>query len=282
MRVIRKVLTQIDLTSGTDRVIALMPIAPGGTFHRCTGEVHVILEDFSKIKAIIVPSRLYAVQMVEIDDLSSNWDTLWDRFIPKDDDVSEVAATFQVDLDRDTPETRPFEEYGEPNINELFGITEPTTLLFRRDALITIASSPVGYEGAAVDTYVATERYSVNVRRDISFPNGGFVAMGVASPDFDDVTQSVPVGMAGATLTLMYQNLDDFLHVARLAMLGLTETGSETPFVNMLTLIEDLTEPTILEDAAGAFVNVGSRIFARFIFDVSTPTSQETKVLQSG
>jgi len=180
------------------------------------------------------------------------------------------------------PETRPFEEYGEPNINELFGITEPTTLLFRRDALITIASSPVGYEGAAVDTYVATERYSVNVRRDISFPNGGFVAMGVASPDFDDVTQSVPVGMAGATLTLMYQNLDDFLHVARLAMLGLTETGSETPFVNMLTLIEDLTEPTILEDAAGAFVNVGSRIFARFIFDVSTPTSQETKVLQSG
>lgn len=281
IRIIRKQFTQIATPAGGDHVLALMPIAPRGVFFGIRGEVHMVAQDVPKIQAMMFPCRVYAAQMTEIDDLVDNWQDLWDRYVPKDDDVSEVAATYQIDMARDTEDTAPFEEPGEPSPNELFGVREPTTIIWKRDKLISIATSPVGYEGAAVDTYVATDRYNLNVRRRIVFPQGGFVAMGVASPNWDDVTASVPLGSANISDVMMYGNMPDFLHTARLALIGATEAGAESPFVDVLSLIETLTEPTVYEENAGAYVATDARFFSRIVFDVGVPENADTKVLKS-
>lgn len=281
MRIIRKLFSQIALVTGSDRVMALMPIPPGGIFHALRGEVHLIASDVNKASAMMFPARVYAAQMTEIDDLIDGWDDLWDRYIPKDDDVSEVAATIGIDVGRDTEDTAPFEEPGEASPNELFGVREPTQVLWRRDRLISLANSGQGYEGASADTFSATEVYGVNVRRRIGFPTGGFVAFGLANPTWDDVATGVPNAIANISDLLTYGNLPDFLHVARLALIGATETGAETPFVDVLSLIEELTEPTVFEQSAGLFVAPTPNVFGRFIFDVEVRENPETRVLKS-
>ena len=110
--------------------MALMPIAPGGLLHAVRGEVHVMAFDVGIADALMYPSRVYAVQMTEIDDLVGNtWDVLWDMYVPKDADTSEVAATIGIDASRDTADATPFEEPGEPSPNLLMGMREPTQLL---------------------------------------------------------------------------------------------------------------------------------------------------------
>ncbi len=282
MRVVRKLFSQIGLIVNTDRVIALMPIAAGGTFHSLRGSVLLQQHDVSKAFISMYPARVYAAQMVEIDDLVADWDTLWDQYIPKDEDTSEVAATIGVDVSRDTTDVTVFEEPGEASPNELFSMREPTQRLWKRDEFLSLVSSPHAYEGAAVDTFTMGERYSVDVNERIHFPTGGFVALGIASPNWDDVATPVPNAMANIGDVLIYENLPDFLHVARLALLGATEAGAETPFVDVLSLIEELTEPTVFEQTAGTFVNPTMQVISRMIFDVEVRNPQAIGVLSSG
>lgn len=281
MRVIRKMFSYRLVAPGSDQVVAFMPIAPRGSFHGMRGQVHVHVTDLNKQKVVFFPARVYACQMTEIDDLVDSIDDLWDRYIPKDDDVSEVAATIGIDVARDTEDAGTFDEPGESSPNELFGVKEPSTLLWRRDEFISLASSPVGFEGAAVDTYSAVERYSMNIRRRIDFPQGGFVALGIGSPGWDDVTTSIMNGMQNLSDLMTYANLPDFLHVARLALIGATEAGAETPFVDVLSLIEELTEPTVMEVTAGKYEAATAEVWSRVVFDVGVPENPDTQVLKS-
>ncbi len=281
MRIIRKQLTMRQIAVGVDEVAAFMPIAPGGTFHSLQGEVLLQASDVSKNSVGMYPAAVYAAQMVEIDDLVDTWDDLWDRYIPKDQDVSETAATYQLDAGRDTENQAPFEEPGEPSPNALFDMTEPTQLLFKREQLTAIGKQPVGFEGAAVDTYHLTESYGVSIRQNIRFPNGGFVALGISNPNFDDVTPTPPQAMASIFDVLRYEHLEDFLHTAKLALLGATETGAETPFVDTLSLIEELTEPTVFEITAGRFLNVAIDVMFRGKFEVSVRDSKVPATLRS-
>jgi hypothetical protein len=284
MRVVRKQFTQILIAPGQDKVMALMPIPPGGAFLSVSGEVHTITNDVNKDSCLMLPSRVYACQMTEIDDLIDSWDDLWDRYVPKDEDTSESAATYTLDMSRDSEDQAPFEEPGESSPNELFGVREPSEVLFKRDRLLSLANSPIGYEGASVDTFSATEVYGVNVRRRIAFPQGGFVAFGIASPSWDDVDNysgNSPNAIASIQDLLMYGNLPDFLHVARLAIIGATEAGAETPFVDVLSLIEELTEPTVYESNNDKFFAASSALYSRFIFSVDVPENPETRVLKS-
>ena len=92
----------------------------------------MVSHDVAKVTALMFPARLYACQMVEPTDLISNdWDVLWDMFVPKDADVSEVAATSQIDQSRDSVDTDPFEEPGAPSPNVLMGIKRRLRSRFR-------------------------------------------------------------------------------------------------------------------------------------------------------
>ena len=218
--------------------------------------------------------------MVEIEDLVNSQDALWDRFVPKDSDTSEVAGTYQLDLSRDSQDVTPFEEPGESSPNELFGVKEPSTLLYRRDRMSSMATSPAGYEGSSVDTYSLVERFNPSAQRSVHFPQGGFVAIGIACPSFDDVQNANPNAMADVKDVLMYTNLPDFLHTARLALIGATESGAESPFVDVLSLIEELVEPSVVEDTVNRWANRDINVFSRFIFDVTVPENTETAVLK--
>lgn len=279
IRIQRKLFSQIGVNVG-DRVSALMPIPPGGSLLGVRGSMHILCADVPHYNAIFPVARCYAVQ-TEADELAdTSWDVLWDRFIPKDEDTTETAGDEQVDIDTSGSDARPFEEPGEANPNELFGMQEPAKLLWRRDNLVTLASSPVGYD-ASTNTYFATALHSISVGRRIQFPTGGFVAIGYASPNWDDVGTAVPKAIVSDKDLLMYANLPDFLHTARLALIGATETSAESPFVDVLSLIEELVEPTVFEEAGGTFMDTEYRVFTRVVIDVGIPENRDSKVLKS-
>jgi hypothetical protein len=281
IRIIRKQFQHTELNIGADRVLGLMPIPPRGRFNSFRGEVHLLAHDVPKASACFYPVRAYACQMVEIEDLVNSQDALWDRFVPKDSDTSEVAGTYQLDLSRDSQDTAPFEEPGEASPNELFGVKEPSTLLYRRDTLSSMATSQAGYEGASADTYSLVEHYFPSSKRSVYFPQGGFVAIGIGCPVFDDVQSANPNAMADVKDVLMYTNLPDFLHTARLALIGATESSAETPFVDVLSLIEELVEPSVVEDSVNLWANRDINVFSRFIFDVTVAENSDTAVLKS-
>jgi len=281
IRIIRKQFQHTELNIGHDRVLGFMPIPPRGTFNAFRGEVHMMAHDVPKVSACFYPVRAYAVQMVEIDNLVDSQDDLWDRYIPKDQDTSEVANTYQLDMTRDAEDTDPFDEPGEASPNELFGVKEPTTLLYRRDVMSSMATSPAGYEGASVDTYSLLDRFTPSSNKSVNFPQGGFVAIGIGCPNFDDVQSANPNGMNTIGDILMYANLPDFLHTARLALIGAVESGAESPFVDVLSLIEELVEPSVVEDTQDKWANRDINIFSRFIFDVTVPENSDTAVLTS-
>lgn len=280
IRIQRKLFTQVGVGAGSDMVTALMPIPPGGSFLGIKGQMHILAADIPHFNMLFTPARCYAVQTDPGDLAGVNWDLLWDRFIPKDDNTVETANTYQVDASVTGTDDAPFEEPGEPSPNELFGMAEPAKLLWRRDPIITVANSPVGYD-AATNTYFATAVHSINVRRRVQFPRGGFVAIGYASPNWDDVSTSVPTAIANASDLLMYGNMTDFLHTARLALIGATESGAESPFVDVLSLIEELVEPTVYEEAAGTLMDTEYRVYSRVLIDVGIPENSDSKVLKS-
>lgn len=279
IRIQRKQFSQVGVTIGSDRVIALMPIAPGGSFLSVSGEMHVIQHEVPHYDTTFVPARCYAVQTETKDIIANNWDVLWDRYIPKDDDISESANTYQTDISTTAADEAPFEEPGEPSPNELFGIKEPAKMLWRRDSLISMANNPQGYDASA-NTYSASRVYAINVRRRIQFPLGGFVAIGFAAPTFDDVVDATPNGIDTVQDLLMYANMPDFLHTARLALIGATESNAESPFVDVLGLIEQLVEPNVYEDL-GDFKAQDYRVASRIVFNVGVPENTDTKVLKS-
>jgi hypothetical protein len=279
IRIQRKLFSQVGIASG-DKVTALMPIPPGGSFLGIRGSMHVISVDVPHYHVIFPAARCYAVQ-TEADELANtDWDTLWDRFVPKDEDTTETAGDQQVDVDTSGSDARPFEEPGEANPNELFGMQEPAKLLWRRDDLVSVANSPSGYDASA-NTYVATAVHGIGVRRRIHFPRGGFVAIGYASPTWDDVSATTPKAIASVQDLLMYGNLPDFLHTARLALIGATESNSESPFVDVLSLIEELVEPTVYEEDTGFLMDVTYRVYTRVLIDVGIPENSDSKVLKS-
>lgn len=281
LRIVRKSFSAMAVATGADRVLALMPIPPRGRFLGMRGSVQAVAEDVPKHTALYWPVRAYACQMTDTSDLVDSWDDLWDRWVPKDGDVSEAAGTYQLDVDTDNVDQDVFEEPGEASPNELFGLSEPSRLLWKDEELITIASSPIGYEGAGVDSYVGARIYQPSWSGSIRFPQGGFVALAMAAPEWDDVQTTVPTAMANITDILMYANLPDFLHTARLALIGATESGAETPAVDVLSLIEELVEPTVYEQSDGLFSTTQPRVWTKMVFQVGIAENPDTKVLKS-
>lgn len=292
--VIRKQIREQDVVGGNDKVMAFMPIPPGGRLNGISGEVSIQVGNIDSgywngskqvYQAFMFPAAVYAVQVQETGDITGGIDDLWDKFIPKDVEMTETENTYWLDLDHDTSAvTRPREEPGEMSPNEIFGVNEPSRLLWQREEMITFAKNGRGYESPSADHngpdyYQPTEYYRVNARSGISFPQGGFVAFGVSAPTWDNTTNAIGTGIADIQSLLQFQHMRLMLELAMPALLGLTETGATDPFGTVLTLIEDLAEPTITQTAAtGAnpttFYPADAKITTNFRISVSVGDDQ--------
>lgn len=280
MRYFRKVWSVVQTSLAADRVVAAAPIPPGGALRNVWGEVHVIGGRIATTSALLYPFR-GVVAAAPDPDTTSDMDNIWDGVVPKDVDVSQTAATEQLDFERVSEDTSVFEEPGEAVPLDLIGMASGVTELFNREKLITFARRPVGFLDATPDDFAATDQFSVRVRRNVRVSQPSYVMFAVGQPGFDDTESGVDPGFRDQEwFQLTYLKM--VIHQAWPQLAGLTEAGAESPFADMAVFLERLTEPTVHEDASGLFESNVAQVFTRFVFEIEVPGDLEMEVITSG
>ena len=97
------------VVAGTDKVISVMPLPPGGELRNVWGEVHLI-GTTNKDRDL---ATVYSLGGYIIPTLASSGpiatDTVFDEMVPKDVDVDVTAGTQDADLEREAADAAPFD-----------------------------------------------------------------------------------------------------------------------------------------------------------------------------
>ncbi len=272
---------QRQIATGTDQVIAAMPIPSGAVLTGVWGQVHMVVTA-SKVRgqaatyacqAYILPADLEGALNTEVDGY-------WDTIVPKDDDIVITAASVDIDVDTDNPDTTPFEEPGIININRVFGVAEHGQKVYSREKILTAANSgpvePVASSEA--DLWMPTDSFRIRMRKKYRVERPSYLLFAISSPAWDQVTTGNEVMLTGSQWG-MYQNMEVAMDLALPEVLGFTEAGAATPFHDVAELIERLLEPMVEEETAGSFATTTWDLWSKFSFQVTLAPKRSVGVL---
>lgn len=241
-----------------------------GSLNNVWGDCHVVgNDDIAHNKAVLYGVTGYVVHEPDPDNAQS-YDALWDVMVPKDTDVASGA----LDISSGSQDTAPEFEPGEPNIERMMdgSILDDDNMFFKRRKLITFASSPSGFDvGGTPDSYIPTDRFRIRSGKKIPVDLMSVALLGFSSPQMDDVTTTVWVTPASEAVWMQLKYIDMVLEQAFVHLIGLTEAGAETPWVDAATMLEDFLEPTVMEETSAIFDSQDYNVFTTLTFDISVP-----------
>lgn len=279
LRIFRHTLSQRSQGAGGDSIVANAHIPSECSLNNVWGEMHVV----STGAFTITNAAWYSVLGVQVGvpDPATNLslETLWDEMVPKDVDVGSDV----IDLDTTGgANTAPMFEPGEPNVAALLDAQsyDDDKQWFRRKKMISWATSPTGFEAGTPDTYVPRDFVKIRSKRRMFADIWEVAMLGFGSPSFDDVT-TVPdtTGLEAEWFQKKYMEV--VLEQAWMQLIGLTETGAETPWEDAATLVEDVLEPTVLEEDSGSFVANAWHVYTQCTFDITVPGRREIKQISA-
>ncbi len=122
----------------------------------------------------------------------------------------------------------------------------------------------------------------VDFRRQVRVTSPSLAVFAVAVPDTlqTSATQAVAAFTENEWGRIKY--IDTVLEMAMLDLLGLTESGAETPWEEASALLREYLDPSVLETNAGAMVGASWNAVGELVFDVVVPGTMPTKVLTGG
>lgn len=256
------------VASNADEVIAVMPIPAGGMLTNVWGDVHMVgtinlNRDFATLYScggFIMPALN--------EDFSTSVDTFFDQHVPKDGDVATTAGNVSVDISP-AASSGPYEEPGEASQNRLWNVFETSQRIYDRQKILTIASrglmEPVA--SSEDDLWMPNDHFKVRIRDRYRVNQTSYAMFAIASPAIDDEETANEATMDANELA-MFENIETMITLALPWILGLSEAGAETPFLVLAQFIEELIEPTVESETAGAFNVATYNVFARFTFEV--------------
>lgn len=268
-------------TSGVDRVVAAAPVVTGGRFLSMSGVTRVVGAGDNNIATAVYWAMKGAFFASPDPDVANNDDVLWDLQVPKDQTISFAAGAEIVDFDEDTGNVDPFQEPGDTSIETLFAVNVPADDLFNIEGIMTFADTSDGFKDATPDTFipnVIVPWSSKNVRV-ASYPSHAMAAFVLPKMD---VTSSTPQVALGDEEWVMLQYLDKVLEDAFLAIVGITETGAESPFVDLLAALQAWTEPLVFEETAGAWGSPSANTWTTAVIFTESPGAPVQKMISSG
>lgn len=257
MRIHKKSYTHIQLAQ-EDRVFASAPIAmDGGKFLGAFGSVDVVAaNDIPINKAVMVMARGMVVIHPNPDSTVTDVDELWDILVPKDEVHSLSAANQQIDTDIGETDfdTRTFSEPGLPNITVLAeGSSIWGERVFDFEEVLTFARTSDGFKTGSPDTFRANTTFGVSATKRVGMSQvPGYVLFALGTPNLLQTT-STPEPTFNGKEWLMLRHLTRLIDEAWMQWAGLDEVGAESPFVDIASLIEKLTEPDVHEESGGAW-----------------------------
>lgn len=266
------------LLTQEDRVIASAPIAmEGGMFLGAHGEVQMVSgNDVNIANAVMVMARGVVVLNTDMTSSTRDVDELWDALVPKDEAHSSTASVNQVDTSIEEGEetTTTFNEPGLPNMSEL-GQSQGIwgERVFDYEEILTFAKTSDGFKDATPDTFRANTIFPIMAERNVRMVDlPGYALFALGNPAMTATTTVVQATLRTGEL-LMHRHLTRLIEDAWKQFVGLDEAGAESPFVNIATLIVDLTEPSIHEETAGAWTTQSFNAWSTMNIYTSVPGS---------
>lgn len=234
---------QSSVASGADTYITGFPIAGNG---KCLSfEASLVLRN-GLIPNIAMSDYVaygWSVWQLDLQDdhLSDPYDTIWDELVPK-------SATFiSFDFNQDTPVVSGADEAAELSDNLMvsgMGSVMKMADRFRYIHADESAWTQILNVAGTAFVWMPFVRDQVRVSPNMMAEGPSVIMMGLTSPNFDGFVETdTPMPVFGGTANsewLWYRFLDDAVDMVVIAALGLTESGAETPYVDVMDLLESL------------------------------------------
>lgn len=230
-----------DIGIGTDQTIMSWPIPADCKIGQVTGTVHVAAAAAQPVaNAHAIACQGWILQSETPADYQ-NMDTIWDKFVPKDDNPGSIDNSVGADTDS-------VFEPGLTNMNQVFEqeIGGPKRV-YKQDEILTIANMrQAGFVDSA-QTFIPSHIFAINLPGRYRVSDDSGLVFALASPDVtqlqipnNDVVVSVLGNSRDSFFTLAH--LEDFVHLAMINLTNMTEAGAQEPYENLFDFIEQSIE----------------------------------------
>lgn len=198
-------------------------------------------------------------------DASVTPDNLWDLLVPKD----KVLSADMLDLDTTgTVDTDALTEPGLINVEGMLNVQQQPELVFSREKFISWADQKGGYDRTA-DNFMPSDKIVAKIKKAISVEYPSYFLLAISSP-LTTITKTTWDVMNTDAEWTQLQYMEYTLEDAWKNIVGLIETGAETPYVEAMTLIGQYLE-VLHEETTAAWAPQTWRAFGKASFDITVP-----------
>lgn len=235
-------------------------------------------QELESIKAVGWAVETWIVP-IDDPDQTADFNDTWDTMVPKDTDVQ------TMDLDTQGANTDVMYEPGEAEWQKVFDVGFRPEMLMHQHGTITI-NNTTGI--VFIDSQTPFEpkwqpggemKYHTSKRHRVTQPSALLVAVGI--PAFDDTVTVVESPLVEDEWGRV-KYMADTVKMAMMDVIGLIETGAETPWEDATDLLQKHLEPDVFEQTSDFFSGTALVCQGEMIVDHSVVGELAIKSISTG
>ncbi len=280
MRLFSKTTMGRAVVGGSDDVIGHIALPFDSKLLNVWGQVSVMGQsevDIRSYKAYGV--RGYILNTADWDQ-AVDLDVMWDALVLKDRRISSTAATEELDFERASADTVSDYEIGLVKPEMLWSVKSPVEQIWKRDRLMGFANSPTGFDTVA-PSFLPRDSFPVRVKKNYKVEYPSYCMFGCSNPDAAEESSTVPT-VVNDEEWFMLGYLEYVLEQAWIQIVGLTETGAESPHAELMDFLERIVEPVPVLDTGIDFNTGGIDCMAQFTFEIQVPGKPQFGTVSGG
>lgn len=244
------------VAAGADSAMFSFPIPDESSLVQQQGEFKIL----TVTPIDIADAVIYGIQgwILRSDTPSTDFldhDTLWDSMVPKETDTVVIIAApgSTASAAQEPGQIAVAQVFNQ----EIFGEKR----IFSREELITLPDNPIGFVPGTPSLFHPSDKFSLIDNNEYRVHDDSGLVYGISSPDLaglttdDDVIDVVGSGSASSSMYMM-KYINEFMDKALVDLLGLHETGAESPYEDIMDWLVTMLERGGEITGAGAFTAV--------------------------
>lgn len=258
---------------GTDDALFGFPLPADSSLNFMKGEFHILPQATQVTDEV----SMYGIEcwILQTDAFADfqTIDALWNTSVPKDDGIVSLDASFGAN-------TANFFEPGLVSPAQIFGqeLLGPERV-YQIQKMISIATAPATGFNETAATFFPSDFIQVDVSKKYLARDDSAIVWGFSNPALDALTASDDL-LPGITLAVdgfyVMKYMEDFIDKAMVDLVGtgLTETGAESPFEDIMDFILALLESAGVNSATGGFRTLIWDCVGKMTYGVRVPGSR--------
>lgn len=256
---------------GTDNAFASWPVPDGCRIVQQQGDCKLV----TAASIDLADAVIYGIQgwVLRTDDDNTdflNMNTLWDSMVPK----PSANAILDQNL---TADTGAVDEPGQISIAQVFDqeLMGPERI-YMREKLLALHDTPIGFVPGSPSVFHPADSFRItdNKSYKVKMGNAGLV-YAISSPDLAGITDDDNDVMTGLGSTqggfYVMKYLEEFLDKALVDLVGIHETGAESPYEDVMIWLIDLLERSAVISGVGAFTAITWNIIGKMTTGIVVP-----------